>query len=141
MGRVILTSNNDARVRVFDASTMAPRAQLRFAWPVNYAVLQPGGSLAAVVGDDPDTSLADLSSGLTVMTLKGHRDFSFAAAWHPGGHLLATGNQVRGLPAPGGAPEPRHRDGGAGLGARRAGRAWTVALTSAVRPRSQALDG
>lgn len=30
---------------------------------------------------------------LQVMKLKGHRDFSFAAAWHPAGHLLATGNQ------------------------------------------------
>jgi WD40 repeat protein len=27
------------------------------------------------------------------MQLGGHRDFSFAAAWHPSGHLLATGNQ------------------------------------------------
>lgn len=27
------------------------------------------------------------------MQLGGHRDFSFAAAWHPQGHLLATGNQ------------------------------------------------
>ncbi len=25
--------------------------------------------------------------------LQGHQDFSFAAAWHPGGVLLATGNQ------------------------------------------------
>lgn len=30
---------------------------------------------------------------LQVMKLSGHRDFSFAAAWHPGGQLLATGNQ------------------------------------------------
>eukprot|EP00878_Enallax_costatus_P031729 GHUV01034739.1.p1 GENE.GHUV01034739.1~~GHUV01034739.1.p1 ORF type:complete len:131 (-),score=41.75 GHUV01034739.1:4-396(-) len=27
------------------------------------------------------------------MKLKGHGDYSFAAAWHPAGHLLATGNQ------------------------------------------------
>lgn len=27
------------------------------------------------------------------MKLQGHRDYSFAAAWHPVGHLLATGNQ------------------------------------------------
>lgn len=30
---------------------------------------------------------------LQMMQLGGHRDFSFAAAWHPDGHLLATGNQ------------------------------------------------
>jgi hypothetical protein len=28
-----------------------------------------------------------------VARLHGHRDFSFAAAWHPGGVLLASGNQ------------------------------------------------
>lgn len=32
-------------------------------------------------------------AGMTVSKLEGHADFSFAAAWHPGGHLLATGNQ------------------------------------------------
>jgi WD40 repeat protein len=30
---------------------------------------------------------------LQVMKLDGHRDFSFAVEWHPGGQLLATGNQ------------------------------------------------
>lgn len=25
--------------------------------------------------------------------LKGHSDYSFASAWHPDGHILATGNQ------------------------------------------------
>lgn len=27
------------------------------------------------------------------MPLKGHFDFSFASAWHPDGHIFATGNQ------------------------------------------------
>lgn len=26
-------------------------------------------------------------------TLKGHLDYSFSCAWHPTGHILATGNQ------------------------------------------------
>lgn len=38
------------------------------------------------------------------MQLKGHLDYSFAAAWHPDGHVVATGNQVRrGLQPPRGA--------------------------------------
>lgn len=28
-----------------------------------------------------------------IATLKGHLDYSFSSAWHPGGHVLATGNQ------------------------------------------------
>jgi hypothetical protein len=86
-------------VRVFDAATLAPRARLEFPWAVNFSTLRPesgapgGGAAAAVVGDDPDVVIADLLSGQTALRLKGHRDFAFAAAWHPGGTLLATGNQ------------------------------------------------
>uniref|UniRef100_A0A1D1XFW1 Putative WD repeat-containing protein C2A9.03 n=1 Tax=Anthurium amnicola TaxID=1678845 RepID=A0A1D1XFW1_9ARAE len=28
-----------------------------------------------------------------IQNLKGHFDYSFASAWHPDGHVLATGNQ------------------------------------------------
>lgn len=28
-----------------------------------------------------------------IATLKGHLDYSFSSAWHPDGHVLATGNQ------------------------------------------------
>jgi WD40 repeat protein len=35
----------------------------------------------------------DLASGRKVSEIKGHMDFSFAVAWHPGGNLFATGNQ------------------------------------------------
>lgn len=38
-------------------------------------------------------STPPLYSGSNVASLAAHRDFSFAAAWHPGGNLLATGNQ------------------------------------------------
>ncbi|PNH07375.1 WD repeat domain-containing protein [Tetrabaena socialis] len=64
-----------------------------YEWAVNYATMRPGSHLAAVVGDDPATLLTDVHNGVTVARLEGHRDFSFAAAWHPGGTLLATGNQ------------------------------------------------
>jgi WD40 repeat protein len=99
LGRAILTSNNDSHVRVFDAATLALRARLAFPWAVNFASLRPDAGApgcnptAAVVGDDPVVSIVDLSSSQTVMRLGGHRDFAFAAAWHPGGQLLATGNQ------------------------------------------------
>ena len=37
----------------------------------------------------------DGSSGAHVANLAGHSDYSFAAAWHPDGNVIATGNQVR----------------------------------------------
>ena len=65
-------------------------------WAVNFATQRPDGSgLLAVVGDDPATLLLDSKTGNRVHTLEGHLDYSFAAAWHPSGTLLATGNQVR----------------------------------------------
>jgi WD40 repeat protein len=94
-----MTSSNDSTLRVFDAATLAPRARVVFPWAVNFASLRPGaaaaggGAVAAVVGDDPDALLVDLLSGRTALRLTGHRDFAFAAAWHPAGGLLATGNQ------------------------------------------------
>ncbi|GBF93182.1 hypothetical protein Rsub_05914 [Raphidocelis subcapitata] len=114
LGRAILTANNDNNVRVFDAATLAPRARLQFPWAVNYATLRPeggapgGGAAAAVVGDDPVVCLVDLLAGQTVLRLRGHKDYAFAAAWHPRGQLLATGNQdgttmVWDVRAPGGA--------------------------------------
>ncbi|KAG2485962.1 hypothetical protein HYH03_015405 [Edaphochlamys debaryana] len=106
---VIMSANNDAQLRLFSAAdgegALRPMARWPFEWAVNYATVRPegpacagggapvGGPLAAVVGDDPATLLTDLHNGVTVAKLHGHRDFSFAAAWHPGGTLLATGNQ------------------------------------------------
>lgn len=64
-------------------------------WPANWTAASPdGGKLLAVVGDDPDALILDSNSGERVAELKGHLDYSFAAAWHPSGHQLATGNQV-----------------------------------------------
>ena len=71
------------------------RSGLQYDWAVNFAAACPSNdSLVAVVGDDPVAQLTDLKSGKQVLPLKGHWDYSFAAAWHPDGHLLATGNQV-----------------------------------------------
>lgn len=67
-------------------------------WAVNFAVVQPGGSsLTVAVGDSPEGLLMDWATGKTVATLKGHFDYSFAAAWHPDGNVFATGNQVSGI--------------------------------------------
>lgn len=92
-GTCIMTSNNDAIVRVFDGETFKLRSRFHYPWAVNYSTLRPQSHLVAVVGDDPVTYLSDLHNGITVAQLHGHKDFSFAAAWHPNGNLLATGNQ------------------------------------------------
>eukprot|EP00877_Chromochloris_zofingiensis_P015052 jgi/Chrzof1/9800/Cz04g16040.t1 len=99
LGRCIMTSNNDNVVRLFDANTIKARTRLQFPWAVNYSTMRPpgatggGGATAAVVGDDPVTWVMDVHSGIKVMELKAHKDYSFAVAWHPDGWLLATGNQ------------------------------------------------
>lgn len=55
--------------------------------------LSAARQIMCAVGDDPESLLLDSSSGKIIGGLKGHLDYSFAAAWHPGGHVLATGNQ------------------------------------------------
>jgi hypothetical protein len=89
----VVASNNDAHVRVFDAAAMRLSSAFRFPWAVNCTALSPCGALAAVVGDHPTATLLDLRSGAHVASLAGHLDFSFAAAWHPAGRLVATGSQ------------------------------------------------
>ena len=53
------------------------------------------GDRVAVVGDAPEAVLLDASTGKVTDTLRGHLDYSFAAAWHPNGLVVATGNQAR----------------------------------------------
>ncbi|XP_076917955.1 putative WD repeat-containing protein C2A9.03 [Bidens hawaiensis] len=55
--------------------------------------LSPDSKLIAIVGDHLDGLLVDSTTGKTVATMEGHRDYSFASAWHPDGTILATGNQ------------------------------------------------
>ncbi|GIL59055.1 hypothetical protein Vafri_14014 [Volvox africanus] len=92
-----MCANNDQKLRLFAAAlgegTLRPLAQWPFDWAVNYATVRPESHLAAVVGDDPATLLTDVHNGTIIARLHGHQDYSFAAAWHPGGVLLATGNQ------------------------------------------------
>ena len=76
-------------------SPPCPRSQYRLPWAVNYTVVQPGDCrLLCTVGDDPAALVYDAASGRQVAALRGHSDYSFAAAWHPDGHVIATGNQV-----------------------------------------------
>ncbi|CAG9465815.1 unnamed protein product [Pedinophyceae sp. YPF-701] len=91
----VVASNNDTSVRVLDVETGKIDHRISFPWAVNYAAVHPlNPSLLCVVGDHPVGLLVDLASGgRTVSELHGHIDYSFAASWHPGGHLLATGNQ------------------------------------------------
>ncbi|XP_039041524.1 uncharacterized WD repeat-containing protein C2A9.03-like isoform X3 [Hibiscus syriacus] len=60
----VMAANNDAQIRIFDAETFASVNRYSFDWSVN-----------------------------VTSSLKGHLDYSFASAWHPDGHILATGNQ------------------------------------------------
>ena len=46
-----------------------------------------------MVADDKAVHLFDLTSGKETQCMHGHLDWGFAAAWHPGGQLLASGNQ------------------------------------------------
>ena len=119
-GITVFAANNDGFVRAFDASTWQRTLCVDCGWAVNFATAAPGGgALVAAVGDDPAATLLDprccgsgssssssnsTTTSLTtastttgrksgVAVLRGHLDFSFAAAWHPSGLLLATGNQ------------------------------------------------
>ena len=47
----------------------------------------------ALVADDMGVYQYDLTSGKRIGCMSGHLDWGFAVAWHPGGTLLATGNQ------------------------------------------------
>lgn len=90
----LVCSNNDETVRVFGADTFQLVSQHRLPWAVNCTVVQPGsGGLLLTVGDDPTAHVYEAGSGRSVAQLKGHLDYSFAAAWHPDGYVVATGNQ------------------------------------------------
>ena len=90
----LLSSNNDCLIRLLDLETFQLKHSHTFEWAINYGTMRPGGeALVAVVGDDPVTHLTDMTSGKTIAKLECHQDYSFACAWHPGGILLATGNQ------------------------------------------------
>ncbi|XP_059444233.1 uncharacterized WD repeat-containing protein C2A9.03-like [Corylus avellana] len=89
----VMTANNDAQVRVFDAENFALLSLFSYDWSVNNASVSPDGKLLAVLGDNVECLIADAQSGKVIENLKGHLDYSFASAWHPDGRILATGNQ------------------------------------------------
>ncbi|KAM0065189.1 putative transcription factor WD40-like family [Helianthus debilis subsp. tardiflorus] len=88
-----MASNNDHGVREYDMDGFQLVNHFHFPWPVNHTSLSPDRKLIAVVDDHLDGLLVDSSSGKTFGTIEGHRDYSFASAWHPDGRILATGNQ------------------------------------------------
>eukprot|EP00210_Caulerpa_lentillifera_P004219 g4024.t1 len=91
----ILTSNNDAFIRIFDICNFKMAYKYQSDWAVNYSTVCPLNSkIIAMVGDDLDGRLLDRSSNRVICQLVGHEDYSFAAAWNPSNeHELATGNQ------------------------------------------------
>ncbi|KAG8493949.1 hypothetical protein CXB51_011267 [Gossypium anomalum] len=89
----VMAANNDAKIRIFDAETFASINRYSFNWSVNNTSVSPDGKLLAVLGDSVECLIVDAQSGKVTNSLKGHLDYSFASAWHPGGHILATGNQ------------------------------------------------
>ncbi|CAL4939699.1 unnamed protein product [Urochloa decumbens] len=89
----VTAANNDCVVRTFDTERFNLLTQFTFPWSVNNTSASPDGKLLAVLGDSSDCLLADSQSGKPIATLRGHLDYSFASAWHPGGHVVATGNQ------------------------------------------------
>ncbi|KAH7434721.1 hypothetical protein KP509_06G032000 [Ceratopteris richardii] len=89
----LMTSNNDAVVRVFDIERFEVQQKLNFPWPVNHTSVSPDNRFVVVVGDSVEGYVMESHSGKTFATLRGHLDFSFASAWHPDGYVFATGNQ------------------------------------------------
>ncbi|MCO5552668.1 hypothetical protein L7F22_006184 [Adiantum nelumboides] len=89
----LMTSNNDSFVRVFDVEKFEVLQKFNFPWPVNHTSVSPDNRFVVVVGDSAEGFVADCQSGKAFATLTGHLDFSFASAWHPNGHVFATGNQ------------------------------------------------
>ncbi|KAI5063357.1 hypothetical protein GOP47_0021904 [Adiantum capillus-veneris] len=89
----LMTSNNDSIVRVFDVERFEVLQKFHLPWPVNHTSVSPDNRFVVVVGDSADGFLADNQSGKVLAPLIGHLDYCFASAWHPNGHIFATGNQ------------------------------------------------
>ncbi|KAG8484404.1 hypothetical protein CXB51_022817 [Gossypium anomalum] len=88
-----MASNNDCSMREYDTERFQLLNHFQFPWPVNHTSTSPDRRLITVVGDHLDALLVDSQNGKTVATAVGHRDYSFASAWHPDGRVFATGNQ------------------------------------------------
>ena len=90
----IVCSNNDEVVRIFDGTSCGVLQDFHPGWAVNFTASKPDeGHLLCVVGDDPQAKIYDCRTNETAAQLNGHYDYSFSAAWHPDGNVIATGNQ------------------------------------------------
>ncbi|XP_074276158.1 putative WD repeat-containing protein C2A9.03 [Silene latifolia] len=92
-GYRFMASNNDGGIREYEMERYQLLRHFRFPWPVNHTSISPDRKLVAVVGDHEDGLLIDSQTGKEVASVVGHRDYSFATAWHPNGRVFATGNQ------------------------------------------------
>lgn len=92
-GHRFMASNNDCGIREYEMERFQLLSHFCFPWPVNHTSISPDRKLVAVVGDHVDGLLVDSQSGKVASTMVGHRDYSFATAWHPDGRIFATGNQ------------------------------------------------
>ncbi|KAI4344865.1 hypothetical protein L6164_012052 [Bauhinia variegata] len=92
-GTHFMASNNDCGVRQYEMERFQLLNHFQFPWPVNHTSISPDCGLMAVVGDNRDGLLVDPKNGKIVASVVGHRDYSFASAWHPDGKIFATGNQ------------------------------------------------
>ncbi|KAJ7957303.1 WD40 repeat [Quillaja saponaria] len=92
-GAHFMASNNDCGIREYDMERFQLLNHFHFPWPVNHTSMSPDHSLMVVVGDHLDGLLVDPQNGKTIANVVGHRDYSFASAWHPDGQTFATGNQ------------------------------------------------
>ncbi|PIA58264.1 hypothetical protein AQUCO_00500297v1 [Aquilegia coerulea] len=89
----VMASNNDCGIRDFDMEKFQFSKHFQFPWPVNHTSLSPDAKQPVIVGDNPEGLLVDSNTGKTISPICGHLDFLFASAWHPYGHVFATGNQ------------------------------------------------
>jgi len=94
--RAVLSSN-DCALREVDVATGRVSARVDLGHPVNFAAACAAApDLCVVAGDSREGAVVDLRedpAGGPAVRLLGHEDFNFAAAWHPAGHLVATGGQ------------------------------------------------
>ncbi|TYK16979.1 putative WD repeat-containing protein C2A9.03-like [Cucumis melo var. makuwa] len=88
-----MAANNDCSMREYDMERFQLLNHFHFPWPVNHTSMSPDRRLIVVVGDHTDGLIVDSRNGTTIGTVVGHRDYSFASAWHPDGRMFATGNQ------------------------------------------------
>ncbi|KAI9141929.1 hypothetical protein BKA69DRAFT_1070515 [Paraphysoderma sedebokerense] len=88
-----IVSSNDQKVRMLNLETRAWKKTIDVDWAVNCTTQSPDRRLLCVVGDDTNSLIVDADRGEVITKLTGHIDYSFACAWSPTSHLLATGNQ------------------------------------------------